>query len=44
MTMPPVDVQARRHCAAYTYIALSIPYFKRFNKVQTANYNSGGMP
>lgn len=38
--MPPVDVLARRYCATYTYIALSQPYFKRFNKVQTGNYNS----
>jgi hypothetical protein len=40
MTVPPVDVHALRHCAAYTYIALSKPYFKRFNKAQTGNYNS----
>lgn len=38
--MPPVDVLARRYCATYTYIALSQPYFKIFNKVQTGNYNS----
>lgn len=25
MTMPPVDVLARRYCATYTYIALSQP-------------------
>jgi cell wall assembly regulator SMI1 len=39
-----VDVQARQHCAVYTYIALSQLYFKRFNKVQTSYYNPNWMP
>jgi len=43
MTLPPVDVHEPRHWAAYTYIALSPPYFKRFDKAPTGNYISSSI-